>query len=512
MNLRDLTRILREQWLVVVACVVLGLVGAVGASFLRAPTYTSVITLFVSAQSGDNNSSAYQGSQLSEQRVKSYTSLVNSPRVMAEVVSGLGLPGTADGLSSQVRASSALDSVLIDVAVTEADPRAAASIANEVAKVFSSLVDELEAPTSPNGVQAVAVRIVAPASIPVNPSSTGLLTLLALGGLGGLGVGVAGAFGRNALDATVRSPDQLGAISGAPVIGTIAFDRKLPDQPLAVREDPQSALAESFRQLRTNLQFVDIDNPRRAMVVTSSLPGEGKTTTVVNLAMALGAAGNRVVVVEADLRRPRITDIMGLERAVGLTSVLTGRTLLTAALQQWVAGGIDVLASGTLPPNPSELLGSENMRRLVDELRKRYDMVLIDTPPLLPVTDAAALAPATDGAIVVCRFGKTTRTQAENTAKAIRAVSVPVLGTILTMTPAKGPRAYSQYNSYYRTTLPEAPESPAVGFSPAPPYDDAVEATLQQPARPRPQPQPRPRPQPQESGFQPRPQPPGPRS
>jgi non-specific protein-tyrosine kinase len=280
---------------------------------------------------------------------------------------------------------------------------------------------------------------------------------LALGFVAGLAVGVAMALTRNALDTSVKSPEALRDASGAPNLGTIAHDAQVPRRPLTVHEDPQSPRAEAFRQLRTNLQFVDVDKPRKVIVVTSSMPTEGKTTTVTNLAIALASAGTRVLLIEGDLRRPKVADLLGLERAVGLTSVLSGRVEVEEVIQPWGGALFDVLASGPLPPNPSELLASRQMEALLGALRERYDAVLIDTPPLLPVTDAAAVAPATDGVLLVCRFRRTSRPQVESAAAALDAVGARVLGTVFTMVPSSGPRAYAQYNGYYRTDQPIVP-------------------------------------------------------
>jgi capsular exopolysaccharide synthesis family protein len=189
-------------------------------------------------------------------------------------------------------------------------------------------------------------------------------------------------------------------------------------------------------------------------VVTSSLPEEGKTTSLCNLAIAMAAAQARVLLVEADLRRPKVAEILGLDGAVGLTDILSGRLRPDQVIQPWSGGMFDVLASGSLPPNPSELLGSRQMTELLAELRTQYDVVLLDTPPLLPVTDAAAVAPSADGVILVCRFKRASREQVGRAVQALAAVSVPVLGTLFTMVPTRGPRGYAGYNSYYRSESP----------------------------------------------------------
>jgi polysaccharide biosynthesis transport protein len=344
--------------------------------------------------------------------------------------------------------------VLIDVSVEDPSPLWSAVVANTVGQVFADLVDELEKPIDSSQPQPEAVRVVQPAAVPDEPSSIGLPMALALGFVAGLAVGVAIALTRNTLDTSVKSPEVLREVSGAPNLGTIAHDPAVPRRPLTVHEDAQSPRAEAFRQLRTNLQFVDVDVPRKVIVVTSAMPAEGKTTTVTNLAIALASAGSRVLLIEGDLRRPKVADLLGIERTVGLTSVLSGRLRADQVIQPWAGGMFDVLASGPLPPNPSELLASAQMEALLTELRSVYDVVLLDTPPLLPVTDAAAVAPATDGAILVCRFRQTSRSQVETAAAALEAVGAPLLGTVFTMVPNSGPRAYAQYNGYYRTEKP----------------------------------------------------------
>ncbi|TCK20938.1 polysaccharide biosynthesis tyrosine autokinase [Pseudonocardia endophytica] len=453
MTVQDYLRVIRERWLVIALAVVVGVIGAVAVYLVRPAEYTAQVSLYVSAQVGENPQQAYQGAQLSEQRVKSYNELVTGDRVMGETIQRAGLSETAGQLATHVAATSALDSVIINVAVTDESPQRAAQIANTIGTVVSEVVDELERPAAPNAVPPVAVRVVQPAPVPTTPSSTGLPVVLALGLLAGLAVGVGAAFLRNALDTSVKSVESLTEAVDAPNLGAIAYDGEVPQKPLTVQDDPQSPRAEAFRQLRTNLQFVDVDRPRKVVLVTSSLPGEGKTTTVANLAIALAATGSRVLVVEADLRRPKISELLGLDRSVGLTRVLSGRLSLSQAIQPWSGGRFEVLPSGPTPPNPSELLGSNQMRTLLDEARAEYDIVLVDTPPLLPVTDAAAIAPATDGAMLVCRFQQTTRQQVEAAAQALRGVSAELLGTVFTMVPSSGPLAYAKYNTYYSSEV-----------------------------------------------------------
>jgi non-specific protein-tyrosine kinase len=332
---------------------------------------------------------------------------------------------------------------------------------------------------------------------------------LALGVLIGIVVGVAGAVLRETLDNTVKTPDDVQRATEHPAIGIIAFDPDAKTHPLIVTQHPHSRRAEAFRQLRTNLQFVDIDTELKSIVVTSSVPNEGKTTTVANLAITLAQTGSKVLLIEADLRRPRLAQYLGLDGSVGLTSVLVGATSALEATQRWGESGLSVLASGPLPPNPSELLSSNAMRQLIKRLEARFDLILIDAPPLLPVTDAAVLSAVTSGALLIARHGSTKREQLARSAEAlIDGVGARILGTVINMTPKRGPDAYYYGYAYSYSssdgrgrgpqrlprsaaTLPKA--SPAMGVAPAHlgsmpirPYLPGNDPAEEQPADPRP--------------------------
>ena len=368
------------------------------------------------------------------------------------VKADLGLPGSPETIANRITASAPLETVLINVAVTDASPARAQAIANSLGRVFPLEVTRIETPPG-GGAPPVRVIVVQPASLPKHPTSPRPKINLLLGFLVGLAAGVGGALLRETLDTSIKGTEQTRALVGAPVLGAINFDPEAAKKPLVVVTAPSSARSEAFRQLRTNLQFVDIEHPLRSVVVTSSIPGEGKSTTTCNLAITLTQAGLRVCLVEGDLRRPRIADYMGVEGAVGLTSVLLGRTSLDDALQPWGDGALQVLASGPLPPNPSELLGSQGMQDLLRELERRVDIVLIDAPPLLPVTDAAVLGTLTTGLVMLVRSNATRREQLESAVATVHAVGGTILGAVLNMVPTRGPDSYTYgYGYSYKPT------------------------------------------------------------
>jgi len=281
---------------------------------------------------------------------------------------------------------------------------------------------------------------------------------LGLGLLLGLLVGVGLAVLRERLDTTVKSNAVLTELTSAPTLGTVVFDPSAKRAPLVAQAGGRSPRSEAFRQLRTNLQFINVDQPPRVVVVTSSVPDEGKSSTAVNLAMSIAQAGRTVLLVEGDLRRPRAAEYLGLEGAVGLTNVLVGQVGVDDVLQPWGVGGLWVLPSGSIPPNPSELLASQNMIELLDSLRTRFDVVVIDSPPLLPVTDGAVTAARADGALLVVRYGSTTRAQVSAAAAALHAVDAKLLGCVMNMVSPKDSEAYSYaYDYSYEDETPSRP-------------------------------------------------------
>ena len=272
---------------------------------------------------------------------------------------------------------------------------------------------------------------------------------LAAGLVAGLLLGISAAVLRQMLDTRIHQPQVLRDITESPVLGVIPFERTARKSPLVVNTLGRSVRAEALRQLRTNLQFVDVERPVRVLVVTSSVAGEGKSTTAANLALSFAEYRRSVLLIEADLRRPRVADYLGLDRTLGLTNVLAGQVAVDEVLQSWGDAGLVVLPSGSIPPNPSELLGSPAMLDLLRHLKARFDMIVIDTPPLLPVTDGAVAAAFADGAVLVVRYGKTKRAQIAAAARSLKSVDARLLGSILNMAPARGSDGYGSYNYGY---------------------------------------------------------------
>jgi capsular exopolysaccharide synthesis family protein len=452
-ELKDYIRVIRKRWRIIMAAMLVVLAGAAAATALSPRIYEAKTQLFVSTSGGNDTSALLQGSNFTQQRVKSYADVITTPKVLNPVIESLGLNTTAANLGKQITATVPLDTVLIEVAVTSTNPSVAASVAYAVGYEFTRTVADLEN-VADGKASPVKVTIVSTPMTPTSPISPKPTRNLALGVVLGLLLGLGLALLRDLLDTTIKGERDCAEVTDATVIGGIAFDPEAPKRPLIVQANPHSPRAEAFRTLRTNLQFVDAANHPRSIVLTSSLPGEGKTTTAANLAITMAAGGARVCIIEGDLRRPRLLEYMGMDGSLGLTNVLIGRADLGEALQQFSDTSVYVLGSGSVPPNPSELLGSNAMRETVHELESRFDLVIIDAPPLLPVTDAAVLSTITGGTVVVVGAGMVNRDQLSKSLQSLEAVQGRVLGLVMNLLPTKGGDAYSYYREGY------APESP----------------------------------------------------
>lgn len=445
MSFRDYASVLRERWLLVLLGLVMGLSGGAAFAFLSTPVYSASTTFFISApESGSDVNQAYQGSLLSQQKIKSYTELATSRRVREQVAADLGSVVEPGAIS----ASSRPDTVLLTLRATDPSPERAQRIVNVASKHFAALVSEVER-SDATAESLVVARQVQAAQLPAEPISPRRTLNLILGGLLGLAAGAALAVARHTLDRSIKSPTVLSGLVQAPVLGETPRDPTVRLRPLIVHDQPQAPMAEACRQLRTNLEYTDLDHTNKSIVITSALPDEGKSTTACNLAIAMAQAGNRVALVEADLRRPRAGAYLGLDNTVGLTTVLTGQVDLDQAMQPWGDGMLDFLGSGALPPNPSELLASKQMAVVLEELNRRYNVVLFDAPPTLPVADAAVLAASCHGVLLVAKHGRLRPDQVTAATEAMRRVSAPILGVVMTMMPRSTRRDRYAYSYRY---------------------------------------------------------------
>ena len=309
--------------------------------------------------------------------------------------------------------------------------------------------------TAPVAVQATTF---AQAQVPDKPSSPKIPQNLAVGLIVGLLVGLGVAVLRHVLDTKVRSENDVRAMTASPILGVVAYDQEVPSHPVILRDQPLAAPSEAVRRLRTNLQFIDVANRPKSIVISSSIPAEGKTTIAINLAVSLADSGARVILVDADLRRPSIAEYMGIEGGVGLTTVLIGRAEVEDVVQPVGTTNLDLLPAGQVPPNPSELLGSVAMADLLERLSASYDMVLLDSPPLLPVTDAVVLSKMAGGALLVVGADRIHRPQLQQSLDSLETAGAHLLGIVINKIARREAAAYG-YGSEYSPSVQELPRS-----------------------------------------------------
>lgn len=445
MDLRDYITILRERWILVLVCALTGTLAGGLLTLVTSPTYESTSQIYVSVQTQDGSTqNLAQGSTFSQSQVAGFADLATSPLVLSPIINDRGLDVAVTSLAGRVSAAVKQGTSLIDVTVEAGDPAEAADLSNAVARSMAVVLPELQRPLD-SAVSPVRITVTRDAVEPTSQASPNTRLNIAVGLLAGIFIGIGIAVLRTTLDTRIRSENDVVAVTDRPVLGAVTYDASAPGDPLVFASNPLSLRAEAIRRLRTNLQFLDASARPRSIVVTSSLPGEGKSTTAANLALAMADAGSRVLLVDADLRRPTIAKLFAIEGAVGLTTVLIGRASLEDVVQTYGDSTLDLLASGEVPPNPSELLGSRQMRTLLGELVERYDVVILDTAPLLPVTDGAVLARQADGALVVAGANVAHRPQLQTAVAALETVEARVLGIVLNRVPVEKRGAYSYY-------------------------------------------------------------------
>jgi succinoglycan biosynthesis transport protein ExoP len=452
MDLPDIVRTLARRWPLVLGGLTLGATASCAQLVLSTPTYDATARLYVTVASSESGSTTdlVQGGNAAEQRVRSYVDIITTPRVLQAAIDELRLATTAQDLADRVRASSPNETVLLNLTVNDTSAARAAAIANAISESFTKLVaDDLEQ-ASEGSISPVSIRTVQPAVVPRDPATPQPAKSLFLGVGGGLSLGVLGAVLRELLDTKIRSRAEVELVTDRPVLGTVPKWKDLQRTPVFIQGNGRGAFAEAFRALRTNLRFLGQSPTGRVFVITSANPGEGKTTTTVNLAAALMEGGARVAVVDCDLRRPAVAARLDMENHAGLTDVLIGRAELDDVAQPWGATGT-VLPTGPLPPNPADLLASAGMTEILAALAASNDYVIVDTPPLLPVTDAAVLAAASSGAIVVTAARKSHTHELRDALAVLERADAHTLGIAVTMT--KTP--HQQYGYGYLGDAPE---------------------------------------------------------
>lgn len=424
--------VVRARWRVAICVVAVVVGGAAAYAFTATPQYRAAVQLFVATQpsASQDTQALYDGGQFTEGRVLSYVTLVSSRSVTAPVIRKLHLHLSSSKLAGELSAVVPTNTVLLNIDATNPNPKTAQRIASAVGQQLIAFINQLEKPR--RGFSPVKVSVSDPATVPSSPVSPDKKLILGIALILGLGLAMAASLAREALDNTIRSRDQLVDAGYGPVLSVLPKTG-----PTSMRDRSRGARAraasydEAVRQLRACLQFVDVDHPVDSVVVTSALPGEGKSTIALALAKFVADVDREVILVDGDLRRPAIALRTGSHSGIGLTDLLAGHRSIDEVLTaQSAPGKLRIIPAGTPVPNPGEILASARLRQLIQQLKQRADLVVIDTPPLLPVSDATVLATETSGVLLVVEIGRITTHELEAALSRLRAVNARILGLV----------------------------------------------------------------------------------
>ena len=473
MELHDYLNVIRaRKWVIIQAVVIVTLVALV-VSVLQPKQYVGEVQVLISEQDSTSGILSGVNPDVSQQGVQTQAQLIQLRPLAEQVIRKLNLRQTPEQLLKRVDISQVGQTNVVTVDVTDGSPTRAAAIANAMAQAYvdwstqasreniKAVADEIQQsaakdPTLAQKLSELRVeqklaegpgRVVSPAitnPVPVSPQPLRDAGL----GLGvGLVFGVGMAFLFEYLDNTVKTTSEAEKVYGAPVLGHIPAEQFEKDEKRHLTTVPR--VAESYRLMRNSLDFVNFDGNLKTLMVTSAAPGEGKSTVAANLAVVLAQTGKRVVLISCDFRRPTTEQFFGIHNVIGLSDVLTGANSIESALQRPGDGSVMVLTSGRTPPNPSELLGSEKMRDLLEHLGKQADWIILDTPPVLAVADTTDVARWVDGVLMVSRGGSSTRQAGKRGREALEKVGARIIGVAVWGLPEPGGREGSAYGYGY---------------------------------------------------------------
>lgn len=456
MSRHSVRRDLPVQAPILVAATLLGGLVAAVITVTAVPSYASAARLFVSVAGQTDAGSAYEGNLFTQQRTASYAELLRGTALAQTVVDDLSLPMTAGQLAAEVTATAIPSTVVLDVQVTDSDPERAQAIATSLVQAFTARVAQLETPPGSTG-PSVRVETIQPADLQTTPVSPGLSNTVPRGAALGLLVGVVIALIRARFDTSVRGPDDIRA-AGLDLLGQVPQDPLLRG-PSGAQPGPSPA-AGTLRTIGARLRPVEGQDPR-ILLVTSPLPGEGKTTVAVQLAVSLARGGRRVVLVDGNLWRPRVGRHVGAADGPGLTDVLSGRLTVGQALRRWGPAGLEVVPAGPMPTDPGDLLAGPAMRELLADLRESHDVVVVDSPAVLAVSDATVLAALADACLLVVRWGRTPAADLDEAVTALVGVRAVVLGAVLNRVP-RTTRPSALGRRGYRSDTDRRPADPGM--------------------------------------------------
>lgn len=441
-SLQELFFILRKWIALIIALIVIAVAVSGGVSyFVLKPEYQTFTTLMVGKPKDymTENKIEYNDLMLNQKLVTTYGEIIKSRLVVDKVIKNMKLDLSYENFVNKVNVTLVKDTEIIKIQVSDEDPKLATMIANQTALVFMDSVKEI--------MHVENIQIIDEAQVPKNEVSPKPMLNMAIAGVLGLMVGVFLVFLLEFLDNTVKTPEDIERHLELPVIGAIPIIKgeKLN---LITLTNPKSPISEAFRTLRTNIQFSNIDEDLKTIIVTSSGSSEGKSVMSSNLGATMAENDKRVLLIDCDLRKPRVHKVFNISNLYGLTNVLVGDKRLEDVMYTHASfNKFNILSSGPIPPNPSELLGSKKIREFLDRVKEDYDIIILDSPPVGLVTDSAVLSTIVDGVLLVGAVGQVEIDHLKRSKDLLDKVNANIIGVILNKVPISG-RSYYKYNYY----------------------------------------------------------------
>lgn len=446
-NIKDFFVYLKHYIVAFIVVIVIAVVGvAVYEMNFKVPIYQARTTVVIAkSDSADNSAATLNDVNMSQKLATTYSEIAKSELVLNQVIENLNLNVGVKSLSKNITIKPVDDTSILSITVSNSDAEQAAVIANEIAKVFSDEVKEIY---KVENVKQLSVAVV-PEAPSNNTLTRDLILVVVISAIGVTGF----AFLRFYLDDTVKYSEDIEKAIGLPVTGRISkgdTKSKRADAELIVEKQPKAIVSENIKSLRTNLQFTSVDEDLKTVLVTSANASEGKSFVAANLAISFAQADKKVLLVDCDLRKGRVHKMFGVLNTSGLSNLLTsdlrsiGKYIRSTRIKN-----LDVITSGTYPPNPSELLASKKNSRLVGMLSDKYDIVIFDGAPVGGLADSVILSSLMDETIIVVKDGSTAKADLATAKDALEKVGARIAGVVFNMSDRKSSKYYNYY--YYGT-------------------------------------------------------------
>ena len=457
MTIADLLQIVRKHLASAIISFVVVFAAVAAVTFIMPPKYTATAEVFATyaGQSGETQTTndMSSGANYLNTQIKTYPELVKTEAVLQPVIKDLGLDMTTTDLADVVTATNPTNTFMVDISAEVGDPQQAADIANSVAKNLADQISSDLYNNSSSSGSPIKLTVVQKAQTPSGQSSPNIPLYLVAGLILGLIVGIGVALLKDILNTKVDSTDDVRELTHASSLGTVPQATILDDSRPVIVAQPAGSEAEEFRRIRTNLSFLTTTATQghgRLLIITSTDPSEGKTTVSSNVAVALAEEGKSVLLIDADLRHPSVVaHKLGIEGHVGLSHVLSRQASPADVIQKYWKPNLHIMPAGKRPANASILLNSDLMKEMVEQALTQYDYVIIDTAPLSVASDATVFGRMAGGLVLVTGKGVVEKKELENTATALQAAEVPILGFIFNFADPKKIHSKNYYYYYY---------------------------------------------------------------